>query len=483
MLAAHDTPRRIDLLREIATGPSSAVFVASCERERGASLAAVKLVRPRDRRDLERLVQVRDRGRVLAALGHRHIAAATELARVGDYPALVAPWVDGVDLLDWVEILRETGTVLPGRVICDIVRSTAVALDAAQNRAPWPSHKPLGIAHRDLKPSNIMIGRDGELVVVDFGTGFTSLAGRSARAGALKRGLVKYLSPERREGKRAGASSDVYALGIIAVELFRGRWLRRLRAKNPAHDRHLAEVVATIGRMDMRTTADDATLRSLLLRMVAFDRDARPTAAEIAQTFRVLGDRAMGPSLEHFAHDQLLPWLEPVPDRPDEALEGLSPTLVEDQNGLAALPVHEAEGSRGQDGPPSGWIETEEGWREHEEEEQLLGRASGGRDFLDESTGLALARMVGELDDPTDDASILDPHLADASTTGALEPLTQPALVDYDTDTQTVEVEALPPRRVQSASKGWLYLVGGMFVGVVLGGLTVGIVAWGVLGG
>lgn len=476
MLAAHDSPRRIDLLREIATGPRSAVFVASIEQRHGPSLVAVKLVRPRDRRDLARLVDIRDRGRALAALGHRHIGSATEIVRVGDYPALLSPWIDGVDLLDWVEILRETGTVLPGRVICDVVRATAVALDAAQNRSAWPSHKPLGFSHRDLKPSNILIGRDGEIVVVDFGTGFTSLAGRSARAGALKRGLVKYLSPERRDGKRAAAPSDVYALGIIAVELFRGRWLRRLRAKNPAHDRHLAEVVATIGRMDMRTTTDDATLRSLLLRMVAFDPDARPSAAEVAQTFRALGDRAKGISLEHFAHDQLVPWLEPVPDAPDDALIGLTPILIEDGTALAAIPVQESESPRSRS-DAGGWVETEEGWRQGEADDDLLTDENASSP-LNESTGVALARMVSSLENPIEDHGVLEEHLAPAE----LEVQPEVAFVEYDTDAQTVEVEVMTSR-APSPARPLLFMAGGLLIGSVVGGGIALVFAWALLGG
>jgi serine/threonine protein kinase len=188
----------------------------------------------------------------------------------------------------------------------------ATALDAALNRTSWGDDEPLGLMHRDVKPSNVMISRDGDVKLLDFGTGLTSLAGRDGRTSATRAGLARYLSPGRREGKRGGASSDVYALGLIGLELFSGRWLQRVRDANPAHDRHLAEVVASLPDLGLRSPQDDRTLRSLLLRMVAFDSDARPAAAEVTQTMRTLADRAPGPSLESFAHAHALPSALPL---------------------------------------------------------------------------------------------------------------------------------------------------------------------------
>ncbi len=367
-MTALEPTRRITLLREVATGPLSAMFVGLHERELSRRLVAVKVLRHRSQRDVEKLMHLRDSARRVSSIGHRHIVAPFDIASIGGFPAILSPYVEGIDLLDWVEVLRETGTLLPGRVVCEILRGAASALDAAHNRAPAGSSEPIAAVHRDLKPTNVMVDRDGELKIIDFGAGFTSLAGRDAHRGALQKGLIKYMSPERREGHRASPAADIYSLGILGIELFRGRWLRRLRSQNPAHDRHLAEVVATMGELGMRTRADDGQLRGMLLRMVAFDVDARPEAAEVAHTFRTLADRSPGPTLESFAVAHALPWLEPVPVQPDPGLEEHQVGMLETGATSSDLPVPEGFQTGGllerQRDNDAHWEETQDGWKQ-----------------------------------------------------------------------------------------------------------------------
>jgi serine/threonine protein kinase len=332
MPTALTSPDRVTLLREISGGPVSALFVA--ERRRGSDirLVAVKVLRRRRARDLEQLARIRDTGRKIERLGHPSAVAVTDLAVIEGQPALLSPWIEGVDLLDWVEVLRETNNTLPVRAVCEVLRSAAAALDAALGRTPWGEQEPLGAMHRDVKPSNLMISRDGDVKLLDFGTGLTTLAGREARQIATEVGAARYLSPGRRAGKRGSSASDVYALGLIGIEALSGRWLQRVRDSNPAHDRHLAEVVASLPPLDLRSPQDDRTLRSLLLRMVAFDPEARPSAAEATQTMRTLADRCPGPSLQSFAHDHALPWLVPP-----EAQDGLPEGTVVEPEALPSL--------------------------------------------------------------------------------------------------------------------------------------------------
>ncbi len=72
-----------------------------------------------------------------------------------------------------------------------------------------------GVVHRDLKPANIMLTTDARVVLVDFGIARAETSTAMTTTGALL-GTVEFLSPEQIGGASATASSDLYALGLVA---------------------------------------------------------------------------------------------------------------------------------------------------------------------------------------------------------------------------------------------------------------------------
>jgi tetratricopeptide (TPR) repeat protein len=83
------------------------------------------------------------------------------------------------------------------------------------------AHK-LGITHRDLKPGNVMIDKDGQAKVMDFGIARSLHGGGITAEGGII-GTPEYMSPEQVEGKPADPRADIYALGIILFEMVTGR--------------------------------------------------------------------------------------------------------------------------------------------------------------------------------------------------------------------------------------------------------------------
>jgi serine/threonine protein kinase len=322
MSNAMQQQARVLLLREVATTPVAALFVAERPREEHEggvpTLAAVKVLkRPIDPRAV---VGLQEHSARLAALNQRHIVVPERVLNIDGRLGLLSPFIEGVDLLDWLEVLRDNDTPMPPRVVCEVLRAVAVALDAALNRIPWGASAPLGILHCDLKPTNIMIDRDGELKVLDFGTGASRVCGGPEAVPRSPRSGRSYLAPERLRGRSPSHAGDVYALGLLGLELFANRWLRNVPRSNPEHDLFLGETLKTASLGVPWNPADEQTLKSLLLRMAAYSAGSRPTAAGAAQTLRRLADRAPGPSLESFAHEHALPWLHHPPENPDTAL-------------------------------------------------------------------------------------------------------------------------------------------------------------------
>jgi serine/threonine-protein kinase len=79
-----------------------------------------------------------------------------------------------------------------------------------------------GIVHRDLKPANVMLTQDGAVKITDFGIA-RMFFGPKVTRGPRVLGTVEYIAPERVQGKKADARSDVYSLGILLYEMVSGR--------------------------------------------------------------------------------------------------------------------------------------------------------------------------------------------------------------------------------------------------------------------
>ncbi len=180
--------------------------------------------------DPDRLARFKREAQVLASLNHHNIAAIHGLEESGGVQALVLEFVDGPTLAERIEGLRAEGTGLPIDEALAIAKQIAEALEAAHEQ---------GIVHRDLKPANIKLRPDGTVKVLDFGLAkaldpasgihadlnnsptITSPAMGMTGAGMIL-GTAAYMAPEQAKGRAVDKRSDVWAYGIVLVEMFTG---------------------------------------------------------------------------------------------------------------------------------------------------------------------------------------------------------------------------------------------------------------------
>jgi serine/threonine protein kinase/tetratricopeptide (TPR) repeat protein len=148
---------------------------------------------------------------VLASkISHRNILRIHDMGTVGTLRFISMAYVDGTDLQ---HVLRDNPK-MPLERVMNFAKQIADALAAAHAE---------GVVHRDLKPQNLLVDKNDQIYVCDFGLAksFEEGAIGMTRTGAFL-GTPRYMSPEQVEGKPADNRADLYAYGLIMYEMVVG---------------------------------------------------------------------------------------------------------------------------------------------------------------------------------------------------------------------------------------------------------------------
>src|SRR5258706_2199474 len=178
-------------------------------------VVAVKTLRKDLARDQTFQARFRREAQSAASLNHPSIVAVYDTGEdstsMSHVPFIVMEFVDGRTIRD---LLRDDRRLLPERAL-EITDGVLRALDY--------SHR-AGIVHRDIKPGNVMLNRQGEIKVMDFGIA-RAVADTQATMTQTAQviGTAQYLSPEQARGERVDARSDLYSVGCLLYELLTGR--------------------------------------------------------------------------------------------------------------------------------------------------------------------------------------------------------------------------------------------------------------------
>jgi len=205
-----------EILERVGRGGMGFVYRA---RQRSLNrVVALKVVGGGDLASPAALARFRREAEAAAKLDHPNIVPVYEVGEHEANPFLVMRFIEGASLaepLAW-RPLTEAG-LGDGRRQLEIARLVATVA-----RAVHYAHT-RGVLHRDLKPSNILLDRDGNPHLTDFGIAKLIDQETALTQTAELLGTPCYMSPEQAEGKPLSAAADIYGLGVILYELLTGR--------------------------------------------------------------------------------------------------------------------------------------------------------------------------------------------------------------------------------------------------------------------
>lgn len=174
---------------------------------------ALKAIAPHLAQDESFRVRFQRESRIAASIDHPNVIPVYEAGELDGALYLIMRWVDGTDLRT---LIASAGRLAPDRTV-ELLAPVAAALAAGHRR---------GLIHRDVKPANVLIadgdGESDHVYLTDFGIARELDGDTGATRTGVLVGTLDYTAPERIEGGRGDAASDIYAFGCMLYEALTG---------------------------------------------------------------------------------------------------------------------------------------------------------------------------------------------------------------------------------------------------------------------
>ncbi len=200
---------RYEILEQLGRGSMGLVFKAQDPKIN--RLVAIKTIRFSDEFEDDVIQEIKDRffreAEIAGQLSHPSIVTIHDVGDDQDLTYMAMEFLEGEDLDKFID--KET--LLPLRKILDVVAKVADALDFAHKN---------DVIHRDIKPANIMLLKNGQIKVTDFGIA-KAISSSRTKTGVIL-GTPNYMSPEQIMGQKIDARSDIFSLGVLFFQLITG---------------------------------------------------------------------------------------------------------------------------------------------------------------------------------------------------------------------------------------------------------------------
>lgn len=196
---------RYQMLEVIGVGGMAVIYKALDTRLN--RYVAVKVLREEVAADAELHADFTNESQAIAKLSHPNIVAIYDVSSSNMADYIVMELIEGITLKQYIQ----RRGALSWKEALHFSIQIARALTHAHSK---------GIIHRDIKPQNVMILKDANIKVADFG--IASLENKKREAEGQAVGSVHYIAPEQAKGYPADARSDIYSLGVVMYEMLTG---------------------------------------------------------------------------------------------------------------------------------------------------------------------------------------------------------------------------------------------------------------------
>jgi serine/threonine protein kinase len=169
---------------------------------------ALKLLRPEIASDKKTIERFQNELKFARKISHRNVCRMYDVSEEEGTQYITMEYISGEDLKSSIRRMEQL----------TIGKAISIAKQICEGLAE--AHR-LGVVHRDLKPRNIMIDRDGNARIMDFGIA-RSMGTKGITEAGVMIGTPEYMSPEQVEGKDIDRRTDIYSLGVILYEMLTG---------------------------------------------------------------------------------------------------------------------------------------------------------------------------------------------------------------------------------------------------------------------
>jgi serine/threonine-protein kinase len=272
---------------------------------------AIKRILPALTKNKKFVAMFLDEARLSLSLQHANIVQVFDIGHTEDTYFIVMEFVDGVDLkaiLDW---RRRIGKRVPVAHSLYVIMEICKGISYAHELTNQENEAPLGIVHRDISPPNVLMSKQGEVKVVDFGLAKATSQVEVTDPGVVK-GKMSYLSPEAARGEEVDSRADIFAVGILlyemltgkrlfygetdyqTVELVRNAKIPPLRPQNPQVEPELEDIVRKALAKRKEDRFQSATDLQDALAQYSYSRGLKVISRDIAELVRqCLEDKRM----------------------------------------------------------------------------------------------------------------------------------------------------------------------------------------------